>query len=118
MEATAADSHFGVAANSAAMAADEAISSSGLPSPRLLSEVHEIVIPPIPCSFPWKNHPDYKQLTVMSDAWVFSHFPNMPGADGRPSSFAADHLINSAFHMQATLPFATGLSARMPPSSR
>ncbi|MCO5597365.1 hypothetical protein L7F22_051441 [Adiantum nelumboides] len=81
----------------------------------VLNEVHSLEIPPIPCSFPWRNHPDYKELTVMSDAWVLSKFTNMPGADGRPSSFAAENLIKSAFHMQATLPFADGISERMPP---
>ncbi|MCO5604269.1 hypothetical protein L7F22_058434 [Adiantum nelumboides] len=81
----------------------------------VLNEVHNLEIPPIPCSFPWRNHPDYKELTVMSDAWVLSNFTNMPGADGRPSSFAAENIIKSAFHMQATLPFADGISERMPP---
>ncbi|KAH7443271.1 hypothetical protein KP509_02G028100 [Ceratopteris richardii] len=81
----------------------------------VLGEVHNIVIPPIPCSFPWRNHPDYKALTEMSDAWVLANFTNLPGADGRPSSFAAEHMIKSAFHMQATLPFADGISERMPP---
>nr|QOJ43463.1 MTPSL [Adiantum capillus-veneris] len=109
MEAiAAAHSHGGAAASSADMAANES-------SPRLLSQVHKLIIPPIPCSFPWKNHPDYKQLTVMSDAWVLAQFSNMHGAHGRPSSFSADHLINSAFHQVATLAFSNGLSPRMPP---
>ncbi|MCO5574664.1 hypothetical protein L7F22_028454 [Adiantum nelumboides] len=84
-------------------------------SGKLLSEVHRVIIPAIPCSIPWRNHPDYKQLTAMSNAWVLANFASLPGAEGRPATFAADHLIKSAFHMLGTLAFPTGLSQRMPP---
>ncbi|KAH7284473.1 hypothetical protein KP509_34G055600 [Ceratopteris richardii] len=80
----------------------------------LLAQVHNIVIPPIPCSFHWRNHPDNRALKEVSEAWLLARFTNIPGADGRPSSFAAEHLIKSAFYLLATLSYPDGISERMP----
>ncbi|KAH7443149.1 hypothetical protein KP509_02G022300 [Ceratopteris richardii] len=106
MELTSAERKFASALESPA----QQLHSSAADSVSVFGELSNIVIPPIPCSFPWRNHPDYKALTEMSGAWVLAHYTNMVGVDGRRSSFAADHLIKSAFHMQATLPYADGMT--------
>ncbi|KAH7443439.1 hypothetical protein KP509_02G034700 [Ceratopteris richardii] len=82
----------------------------------LLWETHNIVIPPIPCSFPTRNHPDCEMLTEFSDAWVSQNFTDVHGANVHPSSFAPEHIRKSAFPMLTTLVYPDGIGERMQPT--
>ena len=65
----------------------------------------------IACSFEWRNHPECEKLKALAEGWARHHFG---GGHGHILNINCDKLMDSDFHLLATMAMAGGRSERMP----